>query len=229
MKGKKLFVLLLLFVLAFCSVGCKSDAEKEAEQAKENWEQSSSETKMGIYCALIKESMLLTEQLGEDTPYPAMKRSVKGSMMSSGMTQAEALDYAEEQLIAEQAVFWRAEKEGISATDTEVEAYIKENVIDQLKAAEEYESVDEMCAEEGITFEDTVWAYKNTYKMEYIAKQSDVEDYEGFQTYTEESVKEYKQSDAYQAFQSVLDTCRKLIEEDVTDKEILKSSDIYYN
>ena len=213
----KTLALILILILSFS--GCKKST---------NWEQTSDETKMSIYCALVKEYMLLVEDLGEDTPYPAMNRNVKGNMLSGGMTQQEALDRAEQVLIEEQAVFWRGEQEGIQSTDDQVAAYIRENVLEELKAMETYDQVDAICHEEGITYEDTIWAYAASYKMEYIAKASGVTNEEEFAAYKEEAVTAYKKSAEYADFQKILDNCRSLIEDDVTDKETLKNADIYW-
>ena len=225
---KKYFALFLVFLLFFSLSGCKSQEEKQAEQAKKNWEQTSYEEKMGIYCALIKEYMLLVEDFGEDTPYPAMRRSVKGSMMSNGMTLEEALAQAEQVLLEEQAVFWYADQENIQVSAEAVKDYIEENVLKELKASETYEQVDGFCQEEGITFEDTIWAYENSYKMECIAKAAGVEDAESYAAFKEAAVDAYKSSDAYMEFQRVVENCRSLIEEDITDKDAICKADIYW-
>lgn len=228
MKGKRLVAVLLVCLLAVCCCGCKSDEEKAAKQAKANWEQASNEQRMSIYCALIKEYMLLTEDLGENTPYPAMKRSVKGSMMSSGLTQAEAISQAEEYLVEEQAVFWRAQQDGIEVSEKQVKAYIQENIIAQVAKEEDYDVVSAACAKEGITFEDTIWAYQSSYKVDLIGEKADIKSYEEMEGYKAESVERFKASDAYVAYKVVLDNCAQLIQDNVTDKEALKEADIYY-
>ena len=229
MKKKLFFVLLMTAILVSGFCGCKSEAEKQAEEAKKNWAMTSNEERMGIYCALIKEYLLLVEDFGEETPYPAMRRSVKGSMMSGGMTQEEALDNAEKVLIEEQSVFWHAEEKGIIVMEADVETYIRENVIDQLKQSDGYELADEACRKEGISFEDSVWAYKNSYKMEYVASLLGINGYEDFQVYKEEAVKAYRETQDYTDFQRILRNCRKLIEEDITDKDVIQAEDIYLN
>lgn len=228
MKGKRLFAVILVFMLVICCCSCKSDEEKAAKQAQANWNQASNEQRISIYCALIKEYMLLTEDLGENTPYPAMKRSVKGAMMSSGLTQEEAISQAEAYLIEEQAVFWRAEQDGINVTDEEVEQYIQENVISKVTSETDYETVSKVCEQEGITFEDTIWAYESSYKVDLIGEKAGMKDYEELETYKEESVELFKASEDYAEYQAVLDVCAQQIRENVTDKETLKSADIYY-
>lgn len=228
MKGKRCIVTVLVCLLALCCCGCKTDEQKAAKQAQANWDQASNEQQMSIYCALIKEYMLLTEDLGTKTPYPAMKRSVKGSMMSSGLTQEEALAQAEQYLIEEQAVFWRAEQEGIAATDDEVKKYIQQNIISKVVQEEDYATVSKACEQEGITFEDTIWAYEDSYKVDLIGEKAGIESYEELEKYKEEAVKQFEASDAYTSYKNVLDTCAKLIRDNVTDKETLKTADIYY-
>ena len=183
---------------------------------------------MSIYCALIKEYMLLVEDLGTETPYPAMKRSVKGSMMSAGLTQEEAIKQAEEILTAEQAVFWRAEQDGIKVSDDEVKQYIQENIISKVASEADYDTVSKVCEQEGITFEDTIWAYENSYKVDFIGEKAGISSYEEMESYKEESVERFQASDAYGAYQTVLDNCVKLIRDNVTDKRTLKEADIYY-
>ena len=55
MKGKRLFILIMVCILAVCLCGCRSDEEKAAKQAQANWNQASNEQRMSIYCALVKE------------------------------------------------------------------------------------------------------------------------------------------------------------------------------
>ena len=228
MKGKRFFIVLFVCILTFFCCGCKSDAEKAAAQAQANWNQAGSEQRMSIYCALIKEYMLLVEELGTETPYPSMKRSVKGSMMSSGLTQEEAIEQAEEYLVEEQAVFWRAELDDIIVTDDEVKRYIQENIISKVSSEADYDMVSKACEQEGITFEDTIWAYENSYKMDLIGEKAGIENYDEMETYKEESVERFKASDAYGAYKAVLDNCAELIRDNVTDKETLREADIYY-
>ncbi|MBR5315672.1 MAG: hypothetical protein IKU44_02680 [Firmicutes bacterium] len=225
---KKSFVLLLILMLAVSCCGCKTDAEKEADRAKKNWAQTTNEDKMSIYCALIKEYMLLTDALGENTPYPAMKRSVKGSMMSSGLTMDEALENAKQVIIQEQAIFWYGEKVGIVAGDEEVANFIKNNVLVELKASETYEAVDEACNKEGITFEDTIWAYESSYKMQYILKEAGVKSEDEI-AFVNDLVEDYGETEAYALLMTVLDTCGEFIKVGETDKDVLKSADIYMN
>ena len=226
MKGKKLIAVLFIGLLLVGCTACKSEAEKEADRAKENWEQTTNEGRMSIYCALIKEYMLLVEDFGKNTPYPAMKRSVKGNMMSGGMTQEEAIYNAKDVIIKEQAIFWYGEQAGISATADEVDAYIQENVLAEIQATDEYETVDEACAKEGITFEDTVWAYEDSYKMQYILIQSGVEsDKEA--DFVEDIIEDYRKTNEYTVLAEVLETCGRLIADGVTDKQTIKDSAIY--
>lgn len=228
MKGKYIATIVLICLVTICCFSCKSEEERAARQAQANWNQASNEQRMSIYCALIKEYMLLEDALGKDTPYPAMKRSVKGSMMTSGMTQDQAIDHSKEYLIEEQAVFWRAEQDGIKVTDEEVKAYIQRNVISKIAQEEDYDVVSKACEKEGITFEDTIWAYASSYKVDLIGEKAGIQSYEDMETYKEESVKLFKKSDAYVAYEKVLDVCAQLIRDNVTDKEKLKSADIYY-
>lgn len=226
MKGKKLIAVVLIGLLLISCTACKSEAEKEADQAKENWEQTTNEGRMSIYCALIKEYMLLVEDFGENTPYPAMKRSVKGNMMSGGMTQEEAIANAKEVIVKEQAIFWYGEQAGISATDEEVAAYIQENVLAEIQASDDYETVDAACAKEGITFEDTVWAYEDSYKMQYILIQSGVESDKEV-AFVEDIIEDYRETDEYAALAEVLENCGQLIAAGVTDKDTIRDSAIY--
>ena len=189
MKGKFVVLCLLVACLLFSLSGCKTEEERAAAQAKENWEQTSDETRMGIYCALIKEYMLLTEDLGENTPYPAMKRSVKGNMMSGGLTETEAIESAKAVIIQEQAIFWYG-------------------------------------ANHGITYEDTVWAYENSYKMQYILIQSGVSSEDEIE-FVNQIVADYGKTEAYKELVQVLETCAALIADDVTDKEALRNAEIY--
>lgn len=228
MKGKRLLAVLLVCLLVISCCGCKTDAEKAAAQAQANWDQASNEQRMSIYCALIKEYMLLTEDLGENTPYPAMKRNVKGSMMTGGLTQEAAITQAETYLISEQAVLWKAGQEGIHVTDKEVKSYIQENIISKVVQEEDYDAVSKVCEKEGITFEDTIWAYEDSYKMDLIAEKAGIKDYEEMEAYKLEAVEQFKASDAYVSCQAVLDTCAQLIRDNVTDKETLKKAEIYY-
>lgn len=228
MKGKRLFVIVLICFQVLCCCGCKTDEEKSAAQAQANWNQASHAQRMRIYCALIKEYMLLSDDLGENTPYPAMKRSVKGEMMSSGLTQEEAITQAQTYLVEEQAVFWRATQEGIMVTDEEVKKYIQQNVISQIAQDENYSAVSKACEKEGITFEDTIWAYQSSYKVEAIGKKAGIKNYDAMETYKDEAVEQFKASEAYVSYKKVLDVCAQLIRENVTDKESLKAADIYY-
>lgn len=228
MKGKRLFAVLMICVLAVCCCGCKTDEEKAARQAQANWNQASNEQRISIYCALIKEYMLLVDDLGENTPYPAMKRSVKGSMMSSGLTQEEAIVQAQTYLTEEQAVFWKAEQDGISVEEEEVITYIQENIISKVAQEDDYETVSLVCEKEGITFEDTIWAYKSSYKTDLIGEKAGIESYEEMETYKAEAVSAFQSSDAYEEYKAVLDHCAELIRNNVTDKETLKAADIYY-
>lgn len=228
MRGKRLLLLVLICVLVFYCCSCKTDEERAAKQAQANWNQASNEQRMSIYCALIKEYMLLVDDLGENTPYPAMKRSVKGSMISSGMTQEEAIAQAEEYLVEEQAVFWRAKQDGIEVNDAEVKRYIQQNIISQVAKEEDYDIVSKACEQEGITFEDTIWAYESSYKVDLIGEKAGLESYEALEKYKGESVEQFKASDAYRAYKQVLDNCARLIRDNVTDKETLKAAEIYY-
>ena len=228
MKGKRLLAIVFIFILVLCCCGCKSDEEKAAKQAQANWEQATNEQRLSIYCALIKEYMLLIEDLGEDTPYPAMKRSVKGSMMSAGLTQTEAIEQAEEYLITEQAVFWYAEQEGIIVTDDEVKKYIQNNIISKVAEEKDYDTVSKACQEEGISFEDTIWAYESSYKVDLIGEKSGIKSYEEMEKYKTEAAEEFKSSDDYVTYKSVLDNCAQLLQDNVTDKETLKKAEIYY-
>ena len=228
MKGKRLAVLFLVCLLALCCCGCKSAEEKSAAQARANWNQADNQEKMDVYTALIKEYMLLTEDLGKNTPYPAMKRSVKGSMITSGLTQEEAISLAEEYLIREEAVFWQAKEDGIVPTDEEVKVYVRENVIEEVAQEENYDLVSEACEKEGITFEDTIWAYENSYKVDLIGEKAGITNYEDMADYQDEAVKAYKNSDAYKAYEDVLHHCAQLVRDNVTDKETLKAAEIYY-
>ena len=228
MKGERLLAVLLVCLLVISCCGCKSDAEKAAAQAQANWDQASNEQRMSIYCALIKEYMLLTEDLGEYTPYPALKRSVKGSMMSAGLTQRQAIEQAIEYLIEEQAVFWRAEQDGIKVTADEVKSYIQENIISKVAKEEDYAAVSKACEQEGITFEDTIWAYQDSYKVDLIGERAGLKSYEELEKYKEEAVERYKNSEDYTEYMTVLDNCAQLIRDNVTDKETLKKAEIYY-
>ena len=228
MKGKRFLSMVLICLLAIFCCGCKTDEEKAAEQAQANWNQASSEQQMSIYCALIKEYMLLTEDLGENTPYPAMKRSVKGSLMSSGLTQEEAIAQAEEYLTIEQAVFWRAAQDGINVTGQDVKSYIQENIISKIAQEPDYDVVSKACEKEGISFEDTIWAYEDSYKTDLIGETAGVKSYDEMETYKVESVERFKASDEYAAYRAVLDNCARFIRDNVTDKKILKEAEIYY-
>ena len=228
MKGKRFFAVFLVCLLAFCCCGCKSDEEKAAKQAQANWNQASNEQRMSIYCALIKEYMLLVDDLGENTPYPAMKRNVKGSMITGGMTQDAAIEQAETYLISEQAVLWKAGQDGIRVTDREVKAYIQENIISKVAQEADYDTVSKACEKEGITFEDTIWAYTDSYRMDLIAEKAGIKDYEEMENYKLEAVEQFKASDGYASYQAVLDACAQLIRDNVTDKETLKAAEIYY-
>ncbi|MBR4020133.1 MAG: hypothetical protein IKI99_02370 [Firmicutes bacterium] len=228
MKGKRFFAMVLICLLAISCCGCKTDEEKAAKQAQANWNQASNEQRMSIYCALIKEYMLLVEDLGPETPYPSMKRSVKGSMMSSGLTQSEAIVQAEEYLTIEQAVFWRAEQDGITITDKEVKKYIQDNIISKVAQEEDYDVVSKACEKEGITFEDTIWAYEDSYKADLIGEKAGVKSYEEMERYKAEAVEQFKASDDYAACKVVLDNCARLIRDNITDKETLKAAEIYY-
>lgn len=228
MNGKRLLAIVFVCILVLCCCGCKSDEERAAKQAQANWEQATNEQRLSIYCALIKEYMLLAEDLGEETPYPAMKRSVKGSMMSAGLTQTEAIEQAEEYLITEQAVFWYAERNGIIVTDDELKKYIQNNIISKVAEEKDYDTVSKACQEEGISFEDTIWAYENSYKVDLIGEKSSIKSYEEMEKYKTEATEQFKSSDDYVTYKSVLDNCAQLIRDNVTDKETLKKAEIYY-
>ena len=228
MNRKKLFILVLVCALIVCCFCCKTDEEKAARQAQANWNQASNEQRVSIYCALIKEYMLLQGDLGKNTPYPAMKRSVKGGMMTSGLTQTEAIAQAEEYLIVEQAVFWRAEQDGIVVTDDEVKEYILKNVISRMVKEPDYNMVNSACEKEGITFEDTVWAYESSYKVDLIGERAGIDNYDDLETYKEESVVRFKASADYEPYKKILENCADLIRNNVTDKKALKEADIYY-
>lgn len=227
-RGKRGLLLLLCVVLILGCCGCKSEEKEEENKIGTNWSQTSKEEQMSIYCALIKEYMLLTEDLGKDTPYPAMKRSVKGSMMSSGLTLDEALEQAKEVLIQEEAVFWRSKQDGMEVTDADVKKYMQENVIREIAMDENYDNVSRACEKEGITFEDSIWAYENSYKVELIGMRAGMKDYEELENYKAEAVAQFKKSKDYAEYQKVLETCDKMIRENVTDKEILKKAEIFY-
>ncbi len=229
MRGKRLLSFVLICMLVLCCCGCKTDEERAAKQAQANWAQANNEQRMSVYCALIKEYLLLTEDLGKNTPYPAMKRSVKGSMISSGLTQTEALEQAAEYLIEEEAVFWRAAQDNILPGDAEVKQYIQENIISKVAQEENYDAVSKACAKEGITFEDTIWAYENSYKVDLIGEKAGLKSYDELEKYKTESVEQFKASAAYGAYKQVLDCCSQLIRDNVTDKETLKAADIYYD
>lgn len=228
MKGKQLFALVLVCLLAIFCCGCKTDEEKAAEQAQANWNQASNEQRVSIYCALVKEYMILVERLGEDTPYPAMKRSVKGSMMSDGLTQDEAIEKAKKYLLEEQAVFWRAEQDGVKISDSSLKSYIQQNIISKVAQEEDYITVSKACEKEGITFEDTIWAYKDSYKVDCIKDTVGIKSPEQMEEYKKAALERFKESEEYRDYQEVLETCADLIRKNITNQEDLKEADIYY-
>ena len=84
------------------------------------------------------------------------------------------------------------------------------------------------CQEEDLSFEDTIWAYENSYKVDLIGEKSSIKSYEEMEKYKMEATEQFKSSDDYVTYKSVLDNCAQLIRDNVTDKETLKKAEIYY-
>lgn len=209
-------VLALVLGLLLYSYYDKRDAEKD-------WESQTREQQLQVYFDLTRESILLQEKLGK-TPYITMLRSVKGNMITSGMTKEQALENAGELIVAEQALIWYAEEHDIHATDKDVANYIKTYVIEEVKNAEGFDQMEEACHKAGMTFEDSIWAYESSYKSAYIASQ--IENYdEGLMA---EITEQYKASDAYRQEAEIIENCRALIAAGETDNDVLRRSGIYF-
>ena len=101
-------------------------------------------------------------------------------------------------------------------------------MISKVAQEEDYDIVSKVCQKEGITFEDTIWAYESSYKVDLIGEKAGIQNYEEMEAYKAESVEQFKASDAYLSYQGVLDSCSQLIRDNVTDKETLKAAEIYY-
>jgi len=117
----------------------------------------------------------------------------------------------------------------VSRQGQEIKSYIQENIISKVAQEEDYDTVSKVCEKEGITFEDTIWAYEDSYKMDLIAEKAGIKDYEEMETYKVEAIEQFQASDAYVSCQVVLDNCAQLIRDNVTDKETLKAAEIYYD
>lgn len=214
---KMMLISALVAALMIAAVGCGNSQEKE-------WKKSTDEQKLDTYFALIKESMLLEEDLGRNTPYIAMLRSSKGNVISAGMSKADALADAEYWIVLEQAVFWYADKHDISADDREVAEYINSH-IEKAKQEQGFDQMEEACRKNNLTYSDTVWAYRNSYKWQYIMEKVS-EEYKP--ELLESIIKDYKKTGEYKALLPVLKNCSALIEADETDIKTLKKADIYY-
>lgn len=200
------------------SAGCGDSGEKE-------WEQSTENHKLDTYFSLIKESLLLEEELGKDTPYISMLRTTKGNTITGGMSKADAVEEAEYWIILEQAVFWYAEKNGILPTDKEIAEYLNNTIIAEAKEDEGFAQMEKMCNENNLTFADTVWAYENSYRWQYIMEKVSPE-------YKPELldgiIADYKETSDYEEVLAIVKNCSNLITAGETEIEVLRKSDIFF-
>lgn len=210
-------------VLLLSSCG-KSDEETEAEKRQQEWEEQTDEQRLSVYFDLTKESLILKDKLG-DTPYITMLRSVRGNMITSGMTKAQALENAEALIVSERALIWYAEENNIKVTDVEVAGYIKNNVINQVREDEAFDKMEEACNKAGITFEDSIWAYEDSYRSAYII--SEIPDFN--EKLNAEIIEKFKDSSEYVDIAKIIENCKELIDAGETDIDVLKQEDIYFD
>lgn len=219
-KTNVILGLILLLVIGALLFGyfSKSDAEK-------NWKQKDKEQQLQVYFDLTKESILLEEELGE-TPYITMLRSFKGNKITSGMTKTEALENAAQLIVREEALMWYAKQNHINVTDAEVAKYMKNNVIDQVRNAEGFDRMEEACNKAGMTFEDSIWAYKSSYRSEYIMSQIG----DGFsEEMMTDIIADFRESRDFDKVFRIIQNCKNLIESGETDIDALRRADIYFD
>jgi len=142
-----------------------------------------------------------------------------------GNTVSEAVDYAQEAMIRTYAVYALAQQKGISDGPKDVEAYIQQNILDPFAEADNSGELDAAAEEAGTTFEDSVWAYYDSYRWQYILSQ--IPDYKGDED-LEQYEEAFKKTDSGKELEKVLDVCKEMFCEGEDDETRLKAAAIYF-
>lgn len=89
------------------------------------------------------------------------KKKIKGKL------KTQAIAVAANQFINKKALVEYAQSRGITCTEQEVNDYIRK-IIDYSKDADNFEEIQRLCKDADITYEETYWSNRETYKTDYI-------------------------------------------------------------
>lgn len=214
----------LIAVVAICFVALLLFTGQNKDKADKNQEDGNKEAKLiSEYVKIQKYSIDLKKDLKGDTPYGELYYMAK-TYFVKGKDEQEAKAFAENGYVQRAALLKYAAENNITAGEEEVDTFIK-NSIEDYKKEKNHDLVEEACKENGITFEDTIWENRDTYRKNYIISKIPDNKKEGF---VKKQVDNYKKSDEYKAEKPVIKQCLKLMfTEDGMNTDKLKSEKIF--
>lgn len=119
------------------------------------------------YIQIQKEGIQLTNKLGSDNNYAQIYIDAKTEEKIKGKIKTQAIAVAANQFINKKALVEYAQSRGITCTEQEVNDYIRK-IIDYSKDADNFEEIQRLCKDADITYEETYWSNRETYKTDYI-------------------------------------------------------------
>lgn len=159
----------------------------------------------------------------EETPYLYLFRTTKVYTDVLGYSQENAEREALNQYYEQRAFLWYGNENGFTVTDEEVNDYIA-SVVDDYPGADNYEELQAACKKNGVTLEDVAYMNFDVYKVQLIRdriyesekeKHPELNTTETFRqywdTFKENIVSEYRQTDDFAAVEKACKSCTALI------------------
>ena len=162
MKRKKRMLAALILVLVFLTTACSPQMENNSP-VSETALKARQEALMQKSAVIEAEKYRLYENLSRDSIYPEFYASVE-LQKAEGKSEREAAKNASFKIMERQALCWYAGEQGIELTDSEIKERMKEKLA-ELKEAENYEKLEALYQQEGISLEDSIRADEHLYRQ----------------------------------------------------------------
>lgn len=118
------------------------------------------------FISIQKRCIEMNAELSDNSMYAQLITKEECHMLT-GKNKQEAIKEAQEELILDRALQEKAAQEEIVINNTELDEYIS-SIIQESKEDDDFSKISDLCEEQGISFEETVWKNKNHYYMELL-------------------------------------------------------------
>jgi hypothetical protein len=158
-----------IFALTLVAITIVFATAATNNENNENIEEQVAIMNQGVYTesfTILKEVKDLVDVLGNDAVLPNVY-GICESIMQEGFSETEALEIAEETIIEKEALYQYAVEQGFGISDEEFNIMMDDE-IQMFISAVEYPSIQAICQEIGVEFEDAIRANSIEYMRNWV-------------------------------------------------------------